>query len=262
MKTFLLLFACAFVASAQSTAVPGNRTFTGAVDMSGATLEKSRQGSSLPGTCGTGEEFLVTGSTPYMRFFCTATNTWTLGGVPFAAVQNLGTDVICAHGSDTIAGLTCNNSADGTAETAFTTTITLPAGTLANNTVPLRLGIGIITSSSAPTLNLKIRFGTISGTLVYATTGSISNNGWPYRTATANCAITAAGAASGSTPIWLSCAGNFASSSAAALANDVPTSGALTTPVVANAPITVTVTATWGLNTVGNAVWLYSISPL
>lgn len=75
-RIFLIALAGIGLLNAQSTAVPGSRTFTGAVDMSGASSEKPRQGVTLPSTCTMGESYLLTLVT-FSIYYCTATNTWT-----------------------------------------------------------------------------------------------------------------------------------------------------------------------------------------
>lgn len=84
MKTLLTYIFAAASILAQSSEVPGNRTFTGIVDMSASTTQKDRQGLSLPATCVAGEKFTLLSTTPYTTgpFYqqqCTSTNNWTSG---------------------------------------------------------------------------------------------------------------------------------------------------------------------------------------
>jgi len=181
-----------------------------------------------------------------------------MGSQSFPSVQNAGTDVICAKGSDTITGITCNNSVDGTTETAFSATTTIPAGTLSNTTINVTLPFGIISTGSAPTVFVKIRLGGPSGTLVYqsvAVTGSAASTAL-----TLVCSMTAAGAASTTTPIIVGC---IAQSLQAATQghNSLLSNTTLSIPVNTLINEAISVSVAWSANTVGNAAWLYGISP-
>ncbi len=70
------------------TTVNGGRVFTGNLDASAAaTTKPARTGTTLPATCGTGEQFFLTSATPGQNIYvCTATNTWTQGAGAVASV--------------------------------------------------------------------------------------------------------------------------------------------------------------------------------
>jgi hypothetical protein len=180
--------------------------------------------------------------------------------VPFVSAQNAGTDVICALHADVITGLTCNNAVtDGTAETAFATTVTIPAGVLANTTVGFNMVLGYVTTGATPTLLLKIRYGGVSGTVIYAFPGPGIGGSASTGAVALSCRVTAAGSGA-ATPLIVGCNSNSGFTAGVANRNAQITNSALSVAADTRASQTMAVTATWSANTTGNAIWLYSVS--
>ena len=85
-KLTCILIVSTMLARAQ-TVVNGGRTISGPLDASGATTTKpAKSGTSLPGTCGVGEQFFRTSGVTASQnlYLCTATNTWSQVG-PFTS---------------------------------------------------------------------------------------------------------------------------------------------------------------------------------
>lgn len=173
----------------------------------------------------------------------------------FAPVSNAGTDVVCALHADSITGLTCNNQVtDGTTITAFATTTTIPAGTLTTGvTVPVNLVFGNFGTATLPTVQISIKLGS---TVIYTSTAAaqIAGSAAPAW----NCEISALAAASATTPLATSCA---ADSLSRTNRNSLLTNTNKSIAVNTTASQVLSVTVVYGAATVGNAIWLYSISP-
>lgn len=173
------------------------------------------------------------------------------GPYPFATAFNAGTDVVCALHADVITGLVCNNAVvDGTTETTFTTTVTVPGGVLSSGgSVPLNFQLNTFTTATIPTLRISIKIG---GTAVF------TSSAFTPGTSTLNlsCRIVALAAASSTTPLVGGCA--YSGLATSTVISNTTKSIAVNT-LVSNA---VTITATYGAATLGNAVWLYYISPV
>lgn len=168
-------------------------------------------------------------------------------------------------GTSTTAFSGCKNAANATAETAFQTTITLPAGTLGNTTIPVNLLFGWISSASAATItNFNFRLGATAGTggtAVYTSgSGYIPNNALTFATGPLSCRITAAGPAAASTPVLASC-GYTNSGPTGVFRNSLGSIGSLPVPVNATGNLVLTVTATYAAATAGNAMTLFSVAP-
>lgn len=178
------------------------------------------------------------------------------GSAAFTPAQNGGTDVICAKGSDTISGITCNNSSDATSETAFASSVTIAAGTLSNTTVTHNIVFGVAAATSL-SVTLRIRLG---GTLIYQGATAATGSGTSAAGVSVfTCMTTAAGSAGAVTPIITSCTtGGYAGSTPR---NTLLSATALS--VTANTAVSqvLTVSAQYSANTAGNAIWLYAISP-
>lgn len=180
------------------------------------------------------------GKTPAIRYFTPSVNA--------------GTDVICAKGSDTITGLTCNNSADGTSATAFSTTVTIPANTLSSNAVSVAIPFGVIATTAGPTVTISLFLGS---TEVFR--GPANAPGNAGSTATGYlCTLIAASAASASSPIIATC-GAGQPATAGTTRNTLLANTTKSINIDATASQVLTVKVTWSAATVGNAVWLYGI---
>ncbi len=175
----------------------------------------------------------------------------------FAPVSNAGTDVICALHTDTITGLTCNNAGGSDAITtpqAFATTTPIPAGTLTTNvTVPVNLSFGYIGSSSAATVVISIKLGSV----VIFTSSTMQVNSANTATGMA-CNISATAVASTTTPITTTCS---EASLSANQRNTLLSTTAKSVAVDTTISETISVTVVFSANTAGNALYLYSISP-
>lgn len=164
-------------------------------------------------------------------------------------------------GTSTIAFSGCANTANATSETAFATTVTIPANVLSDGTIPLNFGMGEIGTATVPTTVFKIRLGPggTSATLALQTTATASAaSSATYGTMVIACHATASAVASSATPVLTGCATpNFSPY----FRNLLPVSGAFTTAVNTTVAVPVTLTITFGAATAGNAFFVYSISP-
>ncbi len=159
-------------------------------------------------------------------------------------------------GTSTTAFSGCANSVNGTAETAFKSTVTVPVNTLANGSTVFKLGFIYVGSGAPSSLFFKIRSASVSGTIIYTNSATISKAG-NSGTGTFHCVLTAIGAPSNSTPVIMSC---VTQAFASPVTSNV-TTGAYTVALPTNTPIVFVVTATFGAATAGNALILYSVSP-
>lgn len=175
---------------------------------------------------------------------------------PFAAASNAGTDVICALHADVITGLTCNNQVvDGSTETAFVTTTTVPANVLASSVTSVNLNLGVLATATIPSITIKIKLGS---TVIYQGGAQVSVAG--SRALALNCLISAPSAAGASAPLITTCSTGGLPSATNVAANALITNSNLS--VAANTSVSniLSVTVTFSANTTQNAIWLYSIS--
>ncbi len=188
---------------------------------------------------------------------------------PYVPGFNAGTDVICAKAGDTITGFPCNNqTVDGTTETAFKTTIKIPAG-FGNGSFTMNLQVGQITTGTTPIATMSVRVGgaanvaPATGTLIFTPQAAIAgaNTSGALRVIYWPCGIKAIGKSSATTPIIFGCGIGGSIPFAGASANTLPASPALSIPIDTRTAKLVTVTVSWSANTAGNAMLLYGIAP-
>src|SRR6185312_4395866 len=152
MKRYIIALMCAISVFAQSTAVPGNRTFTGAVDISGATSQKNREGNTLPATCSAGESFLLTVFIPNVNKTCVATNVWAalLGGATYGGIPLLSPSL----GQN---GLPPVITALSSRENDLYTAPSCTAGTIGCQRYLLGVTVAATSSSDTATINLALK---------------------------------------------------------------------------------------------------------
>lgn len=172
----------------------------------------------------------------------------------FAPSVNAGTDVVCALHADVITGLTCNNQVtDATSATAFSSTVAIPAGTLASNSTRFTLNFGYIGTGSTPTAVVSVKLGS---TVVYTASNfasGVNNVGFAFV-----CNLVAATAASAAAPVIAACGVGSPTNVAH---NTLLTATTKSIAVDTTVAQTLSITVIFGAATAGNAVWLYGITP-
>jgi hypothetical protein len=174
----------------------------------------------------------------------------------FASALNTGTaDAICALGADTsITGITCQ-ATSATSATPFSSTVTIPAGTLANSVLPFSFSTGIFVSASPPTALVTIKLG--STVILTGLTGNLTVGTYA---SLVSCQITAPSSASASSPVIASCTNSSGLASPARNFTLTPTAPSVA--IATNAAQVLSVSITFSAATAGNAVWLQSLNHL
>jgi hypothetical protein len=178
---------------------------------------------------------------------------------PFVPVSNAGTDVICALHADTITGLTCGNAVtDGTTETAFATSVTIPAGAITSSSnFAFSAVFGSFTTATIPSITLRVRLGGIGGAILFS-----SNNVLQAGTSggLVLCTVSSTTAASASAPLVAACVGNNPLGGNS-MRNSVLTNTALTVSGNTSIAQVLVFTVQYSAATAGNAVWQYNLAP-
>ena len=186
-------------------------------------------------------------------------------GIAIGTFATPGTDVVCALHADTITGLTCDNGTiDGTTETSFTTTYSLPTSWLAQNQVIMPcVVIGVTSSATPPTTMVKLYLGGKSGTLLFSTSGTVGQAASASGRTTSFCfSITSLSAPGTSANLFVSQLLNSSNAGTASLANIAVSNSAQTISANTLASNFLTLTLTYSANTAGNAYNLYGWYPL
>lgn len=182
---------------------------------------------------------------------------------PFAPlVQSAAGDVVCALHADSITGLTCDNQVvDGTTETPFTNGVSIPAGTLSANTISMNTAFLAHTSNgTTPTIVFRLRLGGASGTIIYQSASIAPVVGSTDVAFNYQCNITSLAAASGTTPVVVTCATPTIGASALNR-NTLLTNAALSVAADTTTTKTLLWTIQYSANTAANAIALYGMSP-
>jgi hypothetical protein len=211
---------------------------TGATQNSAATIDDTSGALTIVGSAGAAP-------TATTLTYDTSQGAWKAGGFQSTAGSIPRVLHASASTSDTITA-----SVVGTAETAFTTTHTLPANYLiANKAVRLTILTQVV-GTAGPTFTLRLRAGGVGGTELYRT-GSISTTSGTRGT---GCTLWVLGtAAAGASVNTITGVSGMAVS---ASHNNVT---AQPVTIATNASQELTATVTWSANTAGNSVTLVGL---
>ncbi|HWD98716.1 MAG TPA: hypothetical protein VG345_06755 [Bryobacteraceae bacterium] len=205
IQVYLIVAACA----AAQTTINGSRVVSGSWDASNAASSKpAKTGSSLPPTCGTGEQFFLTSAPAGNNLYlCAAVNTWSPASAPVAAQTANQVFAGPASGAAGAPGFRTLAKADLPATAVYTDqSNTFTAGTQdlrgAGATLPARMGSSLpstcmqgelfILSTALPGKNLNLCYATNNWVQIGAGAGSGGANGGPVASAGA-CNLGASG---------------------------------------------------------------------
>ncbi len=171
-------------------------------------------------------------------------------------------DIVCAKHADTIGLGTCNNSVtDGSTETEFASTVTIPSSFMqSGKALKIRALLGYTSSAGAPSIQMNLKWGgtpgaTPGGVNLYTSgttspTSSLTNSGLMM-----DCTFVSTAAPGASVNTFSECNLPFPSWLFADQRNNVAQPQAAAT----NASKTVGVSIKYGANTTGNAVQLQAL---